>query len=202
MMPGGCALSCWGQNRPAELIAKFIDNKLRAGNKGTSDEELESTLDKVLVLFRFIQVGLNRTPWFLALATLSLLPCFWYLGPGVPAVSFLPALRYSTNTHQHQDTSLCLGTGSCVYVADVGSAGDTCIATLVVVQGKDVFEAFYKKDLAKRLLFGKSASTDAEKSMISKVLDRSQRYCSDLRKHCTDIKVLYSSRRYCATCTV
>jgi cullin-4 len=38
------------------LIAKFIDSKLRAGNKGTSEEELEGTLDKVLVLFRFIQV--------------------------------------------------------------------------------------------------------------------------------------------------
>ncbi|KAM3284651.1 cullin-4 [Capsicum chacoense] len=78
------------ENRPAELIAKFVDEKLRAGNKGTSEEELEGTLDKVLVLFRFIQ-------------------------------------------------------------------------------GKDVFEAFYKKDLAKRLLLGKSASIDAEKSMISKL---------------------------------
>ncbi|XP_075481912.1 LOW QUALITY PROTEIN: cullin-4-like [Primulina tabacum] len=78
------------QNRPAELIAKFVDEKLRAGNKGTSEEELEGTLDKVLVLFRFIQ-------------------------------------------------------------------------------GKDVFEAFYKKDLAKRLLLGKSASIDAEKSMITKL---------------------------------
>ncbi|KAG4186289.1 hypothetical protein ERO13_A08G095800v2 [Gossypium hirsutum] len=78
------------QNRPAELIAKFLDEKLRDGNKGTSEEELEGTLDKVLVLFRFIQ-------------------------------------------------------------------------------GKDVFEAFYKKDLAKRLLLGKSASIDAEKSMISKL---------------------------------
>jgi len=44
------------QNRPAELIAKFIDGKLRAGNKGTSEEELEGILDKVLVLFRFLQV--------------------------------------------------------------------------------------------------------------------------------------------------
>ncbi|CAL4919436.1 unnamed protein product [Urochloa decumbens] len=78
------------QNRPAEMIAKFLDEKLRAGNKGTSEEELEGILDKVLVLFRFIQ-------------------------------------------------------------------------------GKDVFEAFYKKDLAKRLLLGKSASIDAEKSMITKL---------------------------------
>ncbi|KAG9158840.1 hypothetical protein Leryth_017863 [Lithospermum erythrorhizon] len=78
------------QNRPAELVAKFLDEKLRAGNKGTSEEELEAILDKVLLIFRFIQ-------------------------------------------------------------------------------GKDVFEAFYKKDLAKRLLLGKSASIDAEKSMISKL---------------------------------
>lgn len=35
--------------------------------------------------------------------------------------------------------------------------------------GKDVFEAFYKKDLAKRLLLGKSASVDAEKSLLSKL---------------------------------
>lgn len=47
------------QNRPAELIAKFLDEKLRAGNKGTSEEELEGTLDKVLVLFRFIQVTIH-----------------------------------------------------------------------------------------------------------------------------------------------
>ena len=32
-----------------------------------------------------------------------------------------------------------------------------------------MFEAFYKKDLAKRLLVGKSASVDAEKSMLSKL---------------------------------
>eukprot|EP01119_Soliformovum_irregulare_P006728 TRINITY_DN1911_c0_g1_i2.p1 TRINITY_DN1911_c0_g1~~TRINITY_DN1911_c0_g1_i2.p1 ORF type:complete len:757 (-),score=235.37 TRINITY_DN1911_c0_g1_i2:308-2578(-) len=77
-------------NRPAELIAKYVDRKLRTGNKGISEEELESLLDKVLVLFRYIH-------------------------------------------------------------------------------GKDVFEAFYKKDLAKRLLLGKSASSDAEKSMLSKL---------------------------------
>lgn len=39
----------------------------------------------------------------------------------------------------------------------------------LILAGKDVFEAFYKKDLAKRLLVGKSASVDAEKSMLSKL---------------------------------
>lgn len=77
-------------NKPAELIAKFVDMKLRAGNKEATEEELERLLDKIMVLFRFIH-------------------------------------------------------------------------------GKDVFEAFYKKDLAKRLLVGKSASVDSEKSMLSKL---------------------------------
>ena len=37
------------------------------------------------------------------------------------------------------------------------------------INGKDVFEAFYKKDLAKRLLLGRSASVDLELSMLSKL---------------------------------
>uniref|UniRef100_A0A158Q724 Cullin-4 n=1 Tax=Elaeophora elaphi TaxID=1147741 RepID=A0A158Q724_9BILA len=77
-------------NKPAELVAKFMDSKLRSGNKEATEEEMENLMDEVIVLFRFIQ-------------------------------------------------------------------------------GKDVFEAFYKKDLAKRLLLGKSASVDAEKSMLSKL---------------------------------
>ena len=78
------------QNRAAELVARFIDAKLRSGNKGTTDEELEEVLDKTMTLFRYID-------------------------------------------------------------------------------GKDMFEAFYKKDLSKRLLLDKSSSVDAEKSMISKL---------------------------------
>lgn len=37
--------------------------------------------------------------------------------------------------------------------------------------GKDMFEAFYKRDLAKRLLLNKSASFDAERSMLTKLKD-------------------------------
>lgn len=39
------------QNRPAELMAKFLDVKLK-GEKGLSDDDVESVLDKVMVLFR------------------------------------------------------------------------------------------------------------------------------------------------------
>ena len=37
------------------------------------------------------------------------------------------------------------------------------------IASKDVFEAFYKKDLAKRLLLNKSASADAERSLLLKL---------------------------------
>eukprot|EP01132_Coremiostelium_polycephalum_P004709 gene4709-5881_t len=77
-------------NKPAELIAKFIDSKLKTGNKRMTEEEIEIILNKSLILFRY-------------------------------------------------------------------------------VQGKDVFEAFYKQDLSKRLLLDKSTSIDAEKSMIQKL---------------------------------
>lgn len=46
---------------------------------------------------------------------------------------------------------------------------DRVITLFRFIQGKDVFEAFYKKDLAKRLLLGRSASVDAEKAMLCKL---------------------------------
>uniref|UniRef100_H2ZFL9 Cullin-4 n=1 Tax=Ciona savignyi TaxID=51511 RepID=H2ZFL9_CIOSA len=93
------------QNKPAELIgeletsmlillffiaSKYVDQRMKSGNKEATEVELDQTLDRIMMLFRLIH-------------------------------------------------------------------------------GKDVFEAFYKKDLAKRLLVGKSASVDAEKSMLSKL---------------------------------
>jgi cullin 4 len=84
------------RDKPAEYIAKYLDNLLRKGDKGltapgeSASHSLEQEMDRVLILFRF-------------------------------------------------------------------------------VHGKDVFEAFYKKDLAKRLLLAKSASADAERSMLTKL---------------------------------
>ena len=46
---------------------------------------------------------------------------------------------------------------------------DRIMTIFQFMQSKDVFEAFYKKSLAKRLLYGKSASTELEKSMISRL---------------------------------
>lgn len=41
-------------NKFVELIVKYVDLKLRVGNKEVIDEELEWMLDKIMILFRFI----------------------------------------------------------------------------------------------------------------------------------------------------
>ncbi|KAL6767991.1 CUL3 [Auxenochlorella protothecoides x Auxenochlorella symbiontica] len=41
--------------RSPEYISLYMDDKLRRGLKGTSEEELESALDKAILLFRFLQ---------------------------------------------------------------------------------------------------------------------------------------------------
>lgn len=46
---------------------------------------------------------------------------------------------------------------------------DSALELFRFIQGKDVFEAFYKKDLARRLLMNRSASQDAERSMLAKL---------------------------------
>jgi len=98
-------------NAPPELVAKFIDGKLRTGSKGSTDEELENLLNQVMILLSYIH-------------------------------------------------------------------------------GKDVFQAFYKKDLAKRLLLGQSASTDVEKSMIAKIkLECGAIYTSKLESMFKDIEL-------------
>ncbi|KAJ2872786.1 Cullin-4A [Coemansia aciculifera] len=78
------------RSKPAQLTAKFIDQSIRSGNKSTADEDIDSLLDRVVVLFRFIH-------------------------------------------------------------------------------DKDLFEAYYKRDLAKRLLYNKSVSADTERSMVQKL---------------------------------
>lgn len=79
-----------GGGKVAELCAKYLDVKLKSGNRTMTDEELERCLDSVLTLFRY--------------------------------------------TH-----------------------------------AKDMFEEFYKRHFAKRLLLNRSASSDAEMSMLLKL---------------------------------
>jgi len=68
---------------------------------------------------------------------------------------------------KHVDSLLRQGKG--ISEEEVDAILDKCMTLFRFIQGKDVFEAFYKKDLAKRLLVGRSASVDAEKSMLTKL---------------------------------
>jgi hypothetical protein len=53
--------------------------------------------------------------------------------------------------------------------ADLDRQLDQVLDLFRFVQGKAVFEAFYKNDLARRLLMKRSASNDAEKSMLARL---------------------------------
>lgn len=53
--------------------------------------------------------------------------------------------------------------------AEVDNQLDQVLDLFRFVHGKAVFEAFYKKDLARRLLMGRSASHNAEKNMLSRL---------------------------------
>ena len=52
---------------------------------------------------------------------------------------------------------------------EVDAVLDKAIVLLRYVQDKDLFERYYKKHLARRLLLGKSISTDVERQMISRM---------------------------------
>jgi cullin-4 len=53
--------------------------------------------------------------------------------------------------------------------SEVNNQLDQVLDLFRFVHGKAVFEAFYKKDLARRLLMGRSASADAERSMLARL---------------------------------
>lgn len=53
--------------------------------------------------------------------------------------------------------------------AEINKQLDRVLELFRFVQGKDVFEAFYKNDLARRLLMGRSASDEAEKGMLARL---------------------------------
>ena len=97
--------------RSPEFLSLYVDDKLRKGLKGVSEEETESVLDRAASLFRFLQE-------------------------------------------------------------------------------KDVFERYYKQHLSKRLLFGRSASDDAEKAFIVRLkTECGYQYTSKIEGMFNDMRV-------------
>ncbi|KAK1314245.1 Cullin-3A [Acorus calamus] len=103
--------------RSPEFISLFVDDKLRKGLKEVSEEDVEAVLDKVMILFRYLQE-------------------------------------------------------------------------------KDVFEKYYKQHLAKRLLSGKSASDEAERSLIVKLkTECGYQFTSKLEGMFTDMRTSQDTLR-------
>ena len=103
--------------RSPEFLSLYVDDKLRKGLKGVSEEETESVLDRAASLFRFLQE-------------------------------------------------------------------------------KDVFERYYKQHLSKRLLFGRSASDDAEKAFIVRLkTECGYQYTSKIEGMFNDVRVSRDAMR-------
>jgi cullin 3 len=104
-------------SRSPEFLSLYVDDKLRKGLKGASEEETEGTLDGAASLFRFLQE-------------------------------------------------------------------------------KDVFERYYKQHLSKRLLFGRSASDDAEKAFIVRLkTECGYQYTSKIEGMFNDMRVSRDAMR-------
>uniref|UniRef100_A0A0D9X4U3 Cullin family profile domain-containing protein n=1 Tax=Leersia perrieri TaxID=77586 RepID=A0A0D9X4U3_9ORYZ len=110
-------------NRCPEFISLYVDDKLRKGTKEANEEDVETVLDKVMMLFRYLQE-------------------------------------------------------------------------------KDLFEKYYKQHLAKRLLSGKAASDDSERSMLVKLkTECGYQFTSKLEGMFNDLKTSHDTtvRFYAAT---
>ncbi|KAJ3192225.1 Cullin-4 [Irineochytrium annulatum] len=68
---------------------------------------------------------------------------------------------------KHVDTLLRTSKG--ITEEEMEDSLDRCLVIFRYIRGKDVFEAFYKNNLAKRLLLARSASVDTEKSMLHRL---------------------------------
>ncbi|KAL8338298.1 hypothetical protein RB601_006469 [Gaeumannomyces tritici] len=82
----------------------------------------------------------------------------------------LPAALIS----DHKDRAVAERTGVSTSGDEDGELSrqlDKALELFRLIEGKDVFEAFYKRDLARRLLLERSASQDAERDMLAKLHD-------------------------------
>jgi len=70
---------------------------------------------------------------------------------------------------KYVDAKMRVACSGAAWEGEMEKTMDKVLQIFRCIHGKDVFEAFYKKDLAKRLLLGRSSSTDMEKAMVAKL---------------------------------
>ncbi len=118
------------QNRPAEMLAKYVDQRLRTGRVNVTNNRANNSNSG-----------------------------------SVSAAATTTTTTTTTTSTTAVDREIAAMGGD----DEMETVLNRVMVLFRYINGKDVFEAFYKKDLAKRLLLNKSSSFDLEKSMISKL---------------------------------
>lgn len=81
----------------------------------------------------------------------------------------IPTHLPSAHAPETKTTNQDMGSSTEDEDAEISKQLDQVLNLFRFVHGKAVFEAFYKRDLARRLLLGRSSSADAEKSMLTRL---------------------------------
>jgi len=137
--------------KSAELIARYVDLKMRQGKQGSTEQQLESELDKVMALFRYVQSkDVFQAFYKRHLAKVPFSPRFlfflFWLFPFIPSCYFGPQLFIGLH----------------VFLSSLFRP--SCMQTLTHSTHTPMFLMFRQ-----RLLTNKSASSDAEELMIGKI---------------------------------
>lgn len=128
-----------------------------------TDEQKDKTMIQELLNYKarldhMLEEAFNKNDEF-AYALKEAFEYFVNVRQNVPAELLAKFIHYKLRTGKNKALS----------DEELESLLDKVMQIFRYINGKDVFEAFYRKDLAKRLLLGKSVSIDAEKLMISKL---------------------------------
>lgn len=136
-----------------ESFASFINEKSRRDSKGGSNSKPGEMIAKYVDML--LRGGVKAIPTTLVSAT---------------GEKRLPSALSSIGVGkdfgaEEEDVDMLGGDDD----AELGRQLDQVLDLFRFIEGKDVFEAFYKKDLARRLLMARSASADAERNMLARL---------------------------------
>ncbi|KAJ9501345.1 hypothetical protein H2202_003139 [Exophiala xenobiotica] len=160
------------EKREPEMVVRLLDFKRRLDRylkySFRSNETLGNALHKAFELFinktKKTQSNWdtdNNKPGEMIAKHVDLL-----LKGGVKAV---PRLQTQKLDPSRLDEEHDFDEGAADEDAEINQHLSNALDLFRFVHGKAVFEAFYKKDLARRLLMGRSASFDAERNMLTRL---------------------------------
>ncbi|KPJ10991.1 Cullin-1 [Papilio machaon] len=160
-------------SKSPELLAKYCDLLLKKSSKNPEDAELEDTLNQVMVVFKYIEDK----------------DVFQKFYSKMLAKRLVQHMSASDDAEASMISKLKQACGF-EYTSKLQRMFLLIMVVFKYIEDKDVFQKFYSKMLAKRLVQHMSASDDAEASMISKLKQACGfEYTSKLQRMFQDIGV-------------